>query len=139
MRRLPLTVAALGLLLGSLSPAVAKQPPHPPGHTASAPTGLTATVLATSVGLRWGGVADGTRSLAVTRNGSTLATLPPSARTYEDRAVATGATYAYTVVATVTWGEGHGKGEKHWTSTAASNVARVTLPNYKVGAAAYVI
>lgn len=140
MRRLSLTLAALTLLLGT--PALVLTSSASP-----APIGLTATVLANSVGLRWVTVPDGTTKVAVTRNGATLASLAPSARAYEDRAAAPGATYAYTVVATVSPPpppkKGHGKGKGHdedkvpqHTTTVTSNVVRVTLPGYKVGAAA---
>ena len=120
-------LVALSLLALTVSPAAAHH-----GRRLDPPTGLTARVADTSVALRWSPVADDSvDELVVARDGRTLATLPATAVTYDDRAVAPGATYAYTVTAVASWGNG-----KH-SAAGTSAPARVTLPAYQVGAAAF--
>ena len=126
MRRIVLLLTLLGLLA---VPAGAT----PPGRAPAAPTGLTATVAASSVALRWHPVDDDATRVVVRRDGAVLATLPATATTYDDAAVTLGATHVYTLVATAAWG----KNGKHTASSAPSAPARVTLPAYRVGAAAY--
>jgi hypothetical protein len=132
MRRLTPSLAALGLLAAMAAPAVAKQ--HA-GGSLSAPTGLGANVLVSSVGLHWDTVDGDADVVAVVRDGATVATLSPGARSYEDRAVAPGGTYVYAVIASASWGNGRGRGARHGTVSATSAPVRVTLPAYKVGAA----
>jgi len=127
MRRLPLA-AALAALLAAGLPAVAT----PPGRVPDVPTGLDATIAASSVTLMWDAVDDDATGVAVYRDGTTIATLPASATSYDDAKAMPGVTYTYTLVATATWGNGH-----HASTSATSAPARVTLPAYKVGAAAY--
>jgi hypothetical protein len=127
MRRTPLLLALLLLFAG----APVADAHH--GRYLSAPAGLTAAVGAATVDLRWAAVADDdVTGLVLRRDGATVATLPASATTYADRSVAPGRTYAYTLAATARWGNG-----KHTTTSEWSAPARVTLPSYKVGAAAY--
>ncbi len=128
MRRLPLTLAVVGLVIASVPAAVAK----PPGRKPAAPTGLAASILNTSIALRWKTVGNDATAVVVKRNGTVLATLSPYARTYEDTRVALGGSYVYTLAATASWGN---KG-KHSATSADSAPVRVTLPAYKVGAAA---
>lgn len=125
MRRIAILLSLLSLLATG---AEAK----PPGRRPASPAGLTATVAATSVALRWDAVAGDVTRLTLQRNGATLASLSPGATSYDDAAVAPGATYTYVLVATASWGK---KG-KHSSSSASAPV-RVTLPAYKVGAAAF--
>ncbi|HEV2891919.1 MAG TPA: hypothetical protein VGX28_16215 [Frankiaceae bacterium] len=127
MRRLPFALALTALLAAAL-PAAAT----PPGRTPSTPTGLDAVVAASSVTLAWNAVDDDATAVAVRRDGVTIATLPASATSYDDARAVPGATYAYTLVASATWGNGN-----HSAVSAPSAPARVTLPSYKVGAAAY--
>ncbi|HWL37676.1 MAG TPA: hypothetical protein VNQ77_15930 [Frankiaceae bacterium] len=126
MRRLLLVVSVLSLLA---VPAAAV----PPGRRLAPPTGVTATVAATSVTVRWDALADEVARVLVRRDGATVATLPRTATSYDDRAVKPGATYTYTLVTATTWGNGG----KHTTLSRPSLPARVTLPSYKVGAAAF--
>jgi hypothetical protein len=132
MRRLPLVLASLGLLVASVAPAVATS-----SGSLSAPTGLRADVYSSSVWLHWTGVDDDTVALVVHRNGAGLATLSRTARSYEDRNVAPGATYTYDVTAIGTGSNNHGrgKGRGSHTTSATSVSVHVTLPHYKVGAA----
>jgi fibronectin type 3 domain-containing protein len=56
----------------------------------------------TSVGVRWGAATDnvGVTGYRLKRNGATIATLPPTATSYDDTAVIAGATYTYSLTAT---------------------------------------
>jgi hypothetical protein len=122
---MPLTLAAFALAVAAV-PAYAK--PH--DHPHDGPSGLAATVEERDVALRWAPAGDDADKVLVQRNGALLATLPATATSYDDYGVRPATTYAYTVVAT----SRHGN---HTDTSAPSNTARVTLPNYLVGAAAY--
>ncbi|HEX8002932.1 MAG TPA: hypothetical protein VF519_09595 [Mycobacteriales bacterium] len=124
MRRL---VPALALLVAATLPAAAA----PPGRTPAPPSGLDATVGAAAVHLTWDGVDGDATSVVVRRDGAEVATLPATATAYDDARALPGATYAYTLVAETAYGAGH------VAASAPSAPARVTLPGYKVGAAAY--
>lgn len=128
MPRLRLLLAVTALVV-STGTAVAT----PPGRAPATPTGLSATVAASSVTLLWNGVDDEATSVVVRRDGTPIATLPRTATSYDDSKAMPGATHAYTLVATAAWGNDG----KHTASSAPSAPARVTLPSYKVGAAAY--
>jgi hypothetical protein len=125
---MPRTRLALAILtlLAAAAPAVAA----PPGRTLPPPTGLTASVGATSVELRWDAAPGYVDTVTVKRDGATLATLPRGAVTYDDPAVEVGETHAYALVATTTIG-------RYSVASPPSAPATVTLPAYRVGAAAY--
>jgi hypothetical protein len=124
MPKLTFTLASLALLAAAV-PATAA-----PSHAPATPTGLAATVAASSVALRWDPADTDATALVVTRDGAPVATLAPTAVTYDDTAVAPGENHTYTLTATAAKG-------RHATASAPSAPARVTLPAYLVGAAAY--
>ncbi|HEU0132186.1 MAG TPA: hypothetical protein VFQ85_14450 [Mycobacteriales bacterium] len=126
MRRLPLALLTVALTATAAHAA-------PPGRAPDMPTGLTASVMDASVVLRWRAIDPDADAVVVQRDGRTLATLPRTALAYDDAAVAPNETHTYTLVTTTSWGNGG----KHTSASRPSAPARVTLPAYRVGAAAY--
>jgi hypothetical protein len=124
MPKLPFALASLALLAAAV-PATAA-----PTRAPATPTGLSASVAASSVALHWDPADTDATALTLARDGAPLATLAPSAVTYDDASVAPGQSHTYTLTATAT------KGHRD-TSSAPSAPALVTLPSYLVGATAY--
>ena len=125
MRRAPLALALLALLVSPLQADAGRRIP--------APTGLTAGITGGAVTLRWDAVTDDdVDRVVVYRNGTELGGVVPPATTYADTGAEPGATYVYTVAARASWGNG-----KHHAESRPSAPAHVTLPAYKVGAAAF--
>jgi hypothetical protein len=104
-------------------------PPPPPPPSLDRPTGFAATIAATTVDLRWNPIDDDATRVRLYRDGRLVADLPRSARSWDDAAVAHGATYEYRLHAVYVRGTS--------VVTSAPAVDRVTLPLYKVGAAAF--
>jgi hypothetical protein len=123
MPRTRLALAAVALLAAAV-PASAGPRTLPP------PTGLTAGVAADSVSLHWDQVSRIFDTVTVQRDGASVATLPRTATAFDDGNVDVGETHAYALVATSR--QGH-----RTVSSAPSAPVRVTLPAYRVGAAAY--
>jgi hypothetical protein len=128
LRRLGLVAALAGLFAAGSGAALAGSNPN----ALNAPSSLTARVGARSVELAWqpGGYPPGVTSPAVVvnRDGAVIATLAPSATSYSDSAVTTGARHVYTVADTAVRGSLK-------LSSPPSNAVGVQLPAYLVGAA----
>jgi hypothetical protein len=130
MRRSPLLLTALALLATAV-PASAKSRG---GHEVDAPTGFAAHVADNAVLLRWNPYTDDDATgLTLARDGRTLAALAPTATAYDDAAIGPGESHTYTLTATAS----HGHGHVSHASTSVPATVRVTLPAYRVGAAAY--
>jgi hypothetical protein len=123
MPRLRLLTATLALLAATVPAAAATAPP-------ATPTGLVAHVNRNAARVVWNQVRDA-MDVVLYRDGAKLVTLPAAQWVYDDPTVAPGGTYTYTVVAVDYAGAADNP-----VPSAPSAPATITMPSYKVGAAA---